>query len=705
MVQNKSMTRSFNYQKNPIEMDNRERNLRKSDLGGVIFGCKHDTIAECHSKQLFGLPSQHFTYVKNIEQGLPLFLFNYSDRKMHGLYEAAGAGGLNVDTYAWTDMGSYKTPFPAQVPILIKANCYPLEEKEFKNAILDNYYEKTKFWFELDHAQTRALTSLFKKCPFPTNLRPPPVVLSFAEAVRRPVDKTESSKNNLDLNLDRSEEEIVSDWEVLADDSNSSNSNLSLNSNSNLNSKEEAEKERVLGILKEIKENRLKKKDDFEEGKVKVEGAELESHEENRDLKDDKGETANSSSTERDEMLKSIIELTKRMHWLETNQTKKDREIERLKQTLDQSELRLTRLNSQLLKLESQSSPKTQPPKTQPPNSQPPKIQLPKIQPPISKPPKPQPSPSSPYSDSETSNPNSISTNSLRHFVEQCLGTEDVIYLLGGNDGNSFLNNFESFSPSLDILTPLRPMSCARSYMGVATLDGRIFAVGGYDCDSWFDIVECYDRRNDEWVRQVSLSRERGCLAAVSINGKIYAIGGKDNSEYFKEVEKFDPVLGKWMSFLPMLEKRSSLGAVSLNGSIYAVGGYDGDKYLCSGERIDLREPYWKQIPNMSTRRGTHSLAVFNDKLYAVGGYNGSKPVSTVECFDPRKPTWVMSEPICCGRGYVATCVVGGSLYAIGGTDERDSTVDIVECYQEGRGWINTGLKAIGKRCCNAIAF
>ena len=30
------------------------RNLRKADLGAVIFGCKHYTIKECQLKQLFG---------------------------------------------------------------------------------------------------------------------------------------------------------------------------------------------------------------------------------------------------------------------------------------------------------------------------------------------------------------------------------------------------------------------------------------------------------------------------------------------------------------------------------------------------------------------------------------------------------------------------------------------------------------------------
>lgn len=30
------------------------RNLREDELGGVIFGCKHNTMNECLSKQLFG---------------------------------------------------------------------------------------------------------------------------------------------------------------------------------------------------------------------------------------------------------------------------------------------------------------------------------------------------------------------------------------------------------------------------------------------------------------------------------------------------------------------------------------------------------------------------------------------------------------------------------------------------------------------------
>lgn len=62
-----------------------------------------------------GLPAQHFSYVKNIEPGLPLFLFNYSERKLHGVFEAASKGQMYIDPYGWTSNGSERTQYPAQV--------------------------------------------------------------------------------------------------------------------------------------------------------------------------------------------------------------------------------------------------------------------------------------------------------------------------------------------------------------------------------------------------------------------------------------------------------------------------------------------------------------------------------------------------------------------------------------------------------------
>lgn len=53
--------------------------------------------------------------MKNIDSGLPLFLFNYSERKLHGIFEAASSGQMNINPYGWTTDGSERTLYPAQV--------------------------------------------------------------------------------------------------------------------------------------------------------------------------------------------------------------------------------------------------------------------------------------------------------------------------------------------------------------------------------------------------------------------------------------------------------------------------------------------------------------------------------------------------------------------------------------------------------------
>ncbi|CAI8601132.1 unnamed protein product [Vicia faba] len=138
------------------------RNLMKHQLGGVIFGCTRHTMKECLSKQLFGLPAQHFSYVENINPKMPLFLFNYSDRKLHGIFEATSHGKMFIDPYAWiNDDYTDETQYPAQVKVRVRVQCHPLLEDKFGPVIKENYYLNNHFWFELDHTQTSKLMYLF----------------------------------------------------------------------------------------------------------------------------------------------------------------------------------------------------------------------------------------------------------------------------------------------------------------------------------------------------------------------------------------------------------------------------------------------------------------------------------------------------------------------------------------------------------------
>ncbi|KAL0299340.1 UNVERIFIED_CONTAM: B2 protein [Sesamum radiatum] len=160
-----------------VNMSPTARNLTKNELGAVIFGCKHHTIKECLLKQMFGLPASHYSYVKNVTPGLALFLFNYSDRKLHGIFEAASPGQMNINPYAWiTSEGAEITPYAAHEMVF-----FPRYESTFggnaglclknsKPIIAKNYYAERLFWFELDKEQTSKLTKIFLSSPLPEKM-------------------------------------------------------------------------------------------------------------------------------------------------------------------------------------------------------------------------------------------------------------------------------------------------------------------------------------------------------------------------------------------------------------------------------------------------------------------------------------------------------------------------------------------------------
>ena len=784
------------------------RNLPVQDLGAVIFGCTNNTIAECHSRQLFGLPKAHLSYVHNIKEGLPLFLFNYDDRRLHGVYEAASNGKFCPESNAWTNNGYEKTSYPAQVAMRMRMWCVPLEESKFRNAIIGNYYQKTPtvygqkphfFRFELDHAQTRALMAMFTPSPSPIKFWTPPVsqpgaqhvseptpppvwvqkfegnnelkaekvLVSYADAVKqskfevegvglRDVDDGRNNEWNNERNNEWNNEwnnernnEWNNEWnnernnelkpeKVLpekglvsyadmvkqnkfevegvgmadVDNGHASSSKESSNGFDDLDCKEtppewedhalfskgvevqqqqqSAQQENelsftlVLEKLKALSVQQLSSEfyangagtegidaygcKDMQE----VKGTFLEGHcglPENLDTEVDQLAWEHSSlllqgldyeSYSEAKLIDVVKGLSERIETMEKKQIISNKEVKCLQGVNDRLLKRVVELKNTVKNLNSKIDP----------------LSL---------------------------------DDSLNQFVEECLGSEDVIYLIGGFDGISFLSSLDSFSPSLDILTPLKPMTAGKSYTSAVALDGKIFVLGGGDGACWFDTVDCYDRRRDDWTPCPALTHGKGSLAGVGLHGKIYAFGGGDGICCFSDMEVFDPAQGKWTKSHPMLEKRFSLAGTELNGVIYAVGGFNGVRYLSSAERLDPREPNWKMLPAMSTVRGCHTVAVLDEKIYVMGGYDADAGamVSTVEVYEPRMPSWVMVEPMNYTRGYHSSAVLGGSIFTLGGVKgEADTILDVVERYKEGCGWVNTGMKSTGSRCyCSAIVL
>ncbi|KAF8033390.1 hypothetical protein BT93_D2102 [Corymbia citriodora subsp. variegata] len=129
-------------------------------VGGYIFVCNNDTMQENLKRQLFGLPPRYRDSVRQITPGLPIFLYNYSTHQLHGIFEAASFGGSNLDSTAWEDK---KCPgesrFPAQVRVITRKICEPLEEDSFRPIL--HHYDGPKFRLELNVPEALSLLDIF----------------------------------------------------------------------------------------------------------------------------------------------------------------------------------------------------------------------------------------------------------------------------------------------------------------------------------------------------------------------------------------------------------------------------------------------------------------------------------------------------------------------------------------------------------------
>lgn len=618
------------------------RNLSKADLGGVIFGCTHDTMQECLSKQLFGLPGQHFSYVQNIEPGISLFLFNYSDRKLYGIFEAVGHGQWNIDPYGWSADGSERTKYPAQVHIRMRMQCEPLLEKQFKPIIATNYYTPSRFCFELDVSQARALTSLFGSSPH-VPAKWIPKVTSSRDAAPEIKDSTQSALIPAFSFLGHLPSTKPSDTPICAQ-----NKKLETHTDS---ADVEDEENIVYQKLKKLAVERNRANASATDCDTVADGSCVN----NEKLEDSAPETLAGSSDKQDDISRTdsesvILQLTQRMKELKAFSEEQHQKTSLMEKKMIESKLEIQRLKDRVQLLESQLN---------------------------------------------------LADDTLTNAFGGPCSSGDVMFLLGGYDGHSLLSSLDSYSPSEDSLRQLRPMSAIRSHAAAAALNGQIYIFGGRNGNLWYDTVEAYNPSNDEWNLCPSLNGKKANLAGAALRGKLFAVGGGDENHCLSDVEMLDPSLGWWVHAPAMLQKRFAPASTTLNGALYAVGGYDGDSYLKSAERFDPRSTSWEYLPSMKTRRGCHCLVAFNEKLFAFGGHDGTGMVSSVEILDPRFGSWTDGAPMNLSRGYAGAVVIGESIYVIGGVEFETAPIvlDIVERYKEDTGWLVTNSEAIGKRC------
>ncbi len=250
------------------------------------------------------------------------------------------------------------------------------------------------------------------------------------------------------------------------------------------------------------------------------------------------------------------------------------------------------------------------------------------------------------------------------------------IYAIGGVNNGDFLKTVEVYDPVTNQWAALTDMPTARSGLGIAVVNNLIYTIGGGYRNGGavtnYAIVELYDPATDKWSTLTSMPTARTGLGVAVVNNKIYAIGGMIVSiagvTPVNNVEVYDPITGIWTTLASMPTARDAAIEV-INNRIYAIGGSNGTNCLNTVEVYDPVTDTWSTLKSMSYARDGLEAASLNGILYAIGGIsNGSTNcLNTVEKYNPVTNIWSSSSSISIGRADFGGAIVNNKVYIMGG--------------------------------------
>ncbi|XP_060182382.1 uncharacterized protein LOC132612054, partial [Lycium barbarum] len=714
------------------------RNLRKADLGAVIFGCKHFTYKECMFKQSFGLPAPHFSDVKNINIGLTLFLFNYSDRKLHGIFEATSPGQLNINPYGWTSDGDESTPYEAQVRIRVRRLCRSLTEDQFASIIGENYYAPLLFWFELDRSQTKRLVDLFSSLPALDyaiiNLQNPSKWNNPFKSLppTGPIDAVDKTKDwNPEERSDHLDHAGWADASRLASTDTTGKLNYGKSHVSVLGStsasviEPKANSQKLWSSLFKSSASDMDKTDSTSDmGKT---DPMLNSSSSPSSSLPDKHrmdwESCLGSSVDKDghvyqawdlveheepvESTSSFVYFSMQNESISLSEESKLFERQYTGQESEHSEVTVSELNLQQvneLKTEWESSyGESQHAESSMDNDN---VEVPDDGPP-----------------------------SLMGLKEE--GQRDISH-------RSFAVNVGSEGRNSEVLETLKQVIPSDLLAIVAKLIGEVEGLKRskleQDLKTMFlesskleqdqKIMFLERSKLEQYLKVMSLEQEvvfstlsdlmffvllvhfklglrepmdmHKRLLLQDIHDSVVIVGGFDGSSWLPSLDSYFPLHDRVETLRPMAFSRSHASAVKLNGEVFVLGGVHNDVWLDTVESYNPLRNQWMPQPSINEKRGCLAGASLNDKIFAFGGGNGDQCFSEVEMFDLNIGNWISAQSMMQKRFASAAVNING---AAGGYDGKAYMKSVERFDPREPTWTTVGSMTTRRGCHSLVAY
>ncbi|MCZ2809402.1 MAG: hypothetical protein O2V44_08615 [Candidatus Bathyarchaeota archaeon] len=181
----------------------------------------------------------------------------------------------------------------------------------------------------------------------------------------------------------------------------------------------------------------------------------------------------------------------------------------------------------------------------------------------------------------------------------------------------------------------------------------------------------------DSWTSKAPMQEAKGSLGVAVVNGKIYAIGGVGLIQYLSTNEEYDPVTDTWTFKEPMPTPRAYFGIAVYQNKIYVIGGTaERDSgWSPTGANViyDPATDTWETKASMPTPRIGVQASVVDGKIYLVGGNSSAN-----EVYDPATDSWTTKAPMPVAPGLTrgwscASVVVDKKIHVIGAFPRSNS--------------------------------
>jgi N-acetylneuraminic acid mutarotase len=253
--------------------------------------------------------------------------------------------------------------------------------------------------------------------------------------------------------------------------------------------------------------------------------------------------------------------------------------------------------------------------------------------------------------------------------------------------------HFPVASAAQNSWTTKKPMPTARSGLGVAVVEGKIYAIGGLNNDTQLAVNEEYNPVTDTWTTKASMPTARSGFAVAVYQNKIYCIGGTTGdsanlvSGFTGATEVYDPATDTWETKKPMPTPRADLCANIVNGRIYCMGGKKYWGVDAEYQELNVTEVYnpgsnfWTTKSPMPIPVLGAASAVIDGKIYVIGGSRHFQQgwelaiVGSNQVYDPSDDSWSTRAGLPHSVSYAAAVATSGvtapkKIYVVGGSTQ-----------------------------------